>query len=79
MAIQSLLIKGGVMMLVLELELIEEMIVSLFLMFFAVAISLVLTKLRTYLTRKTAIPQGNSISPTLTKTSFLPQFLGPSL
>ncbi|MFW9919171.1 MAG: hypothetical protein ACFFED_06210 [Candidatus Thorarchaeota archaeon] len=44
-------------MLVLELELLEEMLFSLFIMFFAAAVSLVLNKLANYVSRKTTAPK----------------------
>ena len=47
----------------LELELLEEMIISLFLMFFAVALSLVMTKIRDYLSGEMITPHRDSFSP----------------
>lgn len=62
-------------MLILELEIIEEMIVSLFLMFFAVAVSLILTKLKSYLSERTTISSRDVIRPTLTRSYYLPTLL----
>lgn len=61
-------------MLIWELEIIEEMLVSLFLMFFAAALSVFLTKLRDYITRKPTIPRRENLSPTLTKAYDLTYF-----
>ena len=47
----------------LELELLEEMIISLFLMFFAVALSLVMIKIRDYLSGEMITPYRDSFSP----------------
>ncbi|MFW9909497.1 MAG: hypothetical protein ACFFEF_13055 [Candidatus Thorarchaeota archaeon] len=44
-------------MLVLELELLEELVYSLFVMFFAAAVSLFLSKLTNYASRKPTVPK----------------------
>jgi hypothetical protein len=60
--------QGDEWMLIWELELLEEILVSIILMFFAVAVSLVLTKIRDIISGRASVPQMDRYTPALINT-----------
>ena len=60
-----LLFQGDLLMLIWEIEILEETIISVFLMFFTVAFVLLLIRIKDFIAGKTTIPRREGINPAL--------------